>query len=73
MFYAEHGAPHFHADYQGQQGKFDFDGVMTVGNIQSKTALRLIAEWAGQHQKELETNWENLKGGRPIERIPPLE
>jgi hypothetical protein len=73
MFYAEHGAPHFHAEYQGQQGKFGFDGVMTVGNIQSRTALRLIGEWAGQHKKELEKNWENLKGGRPIERIPPLE
>ncbi len=73
MYYAEHGAPHFHAEYQGQQGKFGFDGHMTVGNIQSRTALRLIGEWANQHRTELETNWENLKVGRPIDRIPPLE
>ncbi len=73
MFYAEHGSPHFHAEYQGQQGKFGFDGRMTVGNMQSRTALRLIAEWATLHRTELETNWDNMKAGRPIDRIPPLE
>ena len=73
MFYAEHGAPHFHAEHQGQQGKFGFNGEMTVGNMTSRTALRLIAEWSMLHRSELETNWENLKAGRPIERIPPLE
>jgi hypothetical protein len=46
---------------------------MTMGNIRSKTALRLIGEWADLHRKELEANWENLKAGRPIDRIPPLE
>jgi hypothetical protein len=73
MYYAEHGNTHFHAEYQGQQGKFGFDGEMTVGNIQSKTALRLIREWAGLHREALENNWENLRAGRPIDRIPPLE
>lgn len=73
MYFAEHGAPHFHAEFQGQQGKFGFDGRMTVGNIQSRTALRLIGEWADLHRKELDDNWENLKAGRPIDRIPPLE
>jgi len=46
---------------------------MLVGNIQSKTALRLIREWAGLHRSELEANWENMKVGRPLERIEPLE
>ena len=39
MFYQDHPPPHFHAEYQGQQGKFGFDGVMTVGNVRSRTAL----------------------------------
>ena len=30
MFYREHEPPHFHADYQGQQGKFNFDGKMRL-------------------------------------------
>jgi len=46
MFYNDHGPPHFHAEYQGQRGKFDSKGRMVVGSIQSKTALRLIKQWA---------------------------
>ena len=53
MFYKEHEPAHFHAEYQGQQGKFDLEGKMMVGNIQSRTALRLIREWASLHRREL--------------------
>jgi hypothetical protein len=73
MFYKEHQPVHFHAEYQGQQGKFDLDGKMIVGNIRSRTALRLIREWACLHRRELEANWENMKVGRPLERIEPLQ
>ena len=73
MFYEDHPPPHFHAEYQGQQGKFGFDGVMTAGNIRSKTALRLIREWANLHQAELEANWERATAKTPLDRIPPLE
>jgi hypothetical protein len=45
---------------------------MVVGNIQSRTALRLIREWASLHRRELETNWKKMKAGRPLERIEPL-
>ena len=31
MFYKEHEPAHFHAEYQGQQRKFDFDGNPTSG------------------------------------------
>jgi hypothetical protein len=44
MFYKEHEPSHFHAEYQGQLGKFDLDGHLIVGNLPSGTALRLIAE-----------------------------
>lgn len=64
---------HFHAEHQGQHGKFDFDGRMIAGNITSKTALELIREWARLHRTELETNWSKMKAGRPLERIAPLE
>jgi len=42
MFYNEHGPPHFHAEYQGQRGIFDFNGNMTRGNMRSKTAKGMI-------------------------------
>ena len=69
----EHEPPHFHAEYQGQQGKFSFDGEVVVGHIPSRTARRLIREWASLHRRELEVNWENMKAGRPLERIEPLQ
>lgn len=73
MFYKEHEPPHFHAEYQAQQAKFDFNGEMIAGQIRSGTALRLIREWAGLHRPELETNWQKMKAGRPLDRIAPLE
>jgi hypothetical protein len=73
MYYKEHEPAHFHAEYQGQHGKFDFDGRLVAGNVQSGTALRLIAEWAGLHRQDLESNWEKMKAGRPLEHIRPLE
>ncbi|HZD10432.1 MAG TPA: DUF4160 domain-containing protein [Candidatus Binatia bacterium] len=38
MFYHEHGIPHFHAEHQGQQATFTFDGEILAGSIQSRTA-----------------------------------
>ena len=46
---------------------------MTLGNIQSRTALRLIGEWAVLHQAELQTNWEQMKAVQPLNGIAPLE
>ena len=73
MFYREHGVPHFHAEYQGQQATFTFDGEVLAGTLRSRTALRLIGEWATAHQPELAANWNRLKAGELLERIAPLE
>jgi len=73
MFYREHEPAHFHAEYQGQQAKFDFDGKMTAGDMKSKTARRLVKQWAAAHREELESNWEKMKEGRTLEKIAPLE
>jgi uncharacterized protein DUF4160 len=73
MYYKEHEPAHFHAEHQGQDGKFDFSGKMIAGNIQSKTALRLIREWALLHRAELEANWARMKAGQPLDKIAPLE
>src|SRR5207237_7864641 len=73
MFYREHGVAHFHAEYQGQQATFTFDGEIMAGVIRSKTALRLIREWALLHREELEANWQRVKRRQPLERIRPLE
>jgi len=72
MFYKDHEPPHFHAEYQGQRGKFDLTGKMLVGSIQSKTALRLIRQWARQHAAEIRANWQRMKADKPLEAIEPL-
>jgi hypothetical protein len=73
MFYREHGVAHFHAEYQGQQATFALDGELLAGEIASRTARRLIKEWATAHQVELQANWNRLREGEALERIAPLE
>ena len=73
MFYREHGVPHFHAEYQGQQATFAFDGDLLAGSLRSRTALRLLKEWTIANRMELEANWNKAKVGERLERIAPLE
>ena len=72
MFYNDHDPVHFHAEYQGQRGKFDLTGRMVAGNIASKTARRLIRQWAERHEAEIRANWRRMKTGKPLETIEPL-
>jgi hypothetical protein len=73
MFYNEHLPPHFHAEYQGAKGQFDFDGEMLEGNIKSKNALRLIKEWSVLRKIELKENWINIENKKEISKIEPLD
>ncbi len=73
MFYKEHEPRHFHAEYQGQQAKCNFDGEIIAGYIRSRTARALIRRWAVSRRRELEANWEKMKAGRALDRIEPLE
>lgn len=73
MLYREHGVPHFHAEYQGQQATFTFDGEILAGNISSRTALRLIKEWSLANGAQLDANWLKARAGESLERIAPLE
>ncbi len=72
MFHNEHNPPHFHAEYQGQKGMFSIDGTIIKGNITSKTAKKLIQEWALLHQDEIMQNWQKAEQGKQIDRIEPL-
>jgi hypothetical protein len=73
MFYREHGVPHFHAEYQGQQATFTFDGELLAGGLQSRTARRLVREWSLAHRSELDANWRRVNAGEALERIAPLD
>lgn len=73
MFFDDHNPPHFHAEYQGDMAVFDFRGNILAGDIRSRTAVRLIREWADMHQLELEQNWNEMQAGREFHKIPPLK
>ena len=72
MFYNEHTPPHFHAEYQGERGSFDFEGNLIEGEVRSRTALRLIKEWAGLHRTDLEEDWRRARSGQQLNYIEPL-
>jgi hypothetical protein len=73
MFFDEHDPPHFHAEFQGNKAVFDFNGNMIKGNLNSKTARRLVREWIDLRYKELEEDWELARAGKEINKIAPLE
>lgn len=73
MHYREHGLPHFHAEHQGQQASFTFDGEPLAGNLESRTAAGLIKSWSLARRVQLEANWSRARAGEPLERIAPLD
>lgn len=72
MYYAEHGLPHFHALYAGEEASVSIETLDVLAGSLPNRALRLVREWAGLHQAALRANWERARDEAPLERIPPL-
>ncbi|HXI11785.1 MAG TPA: DUF4160 domain-containing protein [Thermoanaerobaculia bacterium] len=73
MYFDDHGVAHFHAEYQGEQASFDLNGQLLAGEMKSRTARKLIKDWARLHRAELEANWKRAKKLVPLNQIAPLE
>jgi len=73
MFFDEHNPPHVHAEYQGSKAVFDLNGNITRGEINSRTAVRLVREWIDIHSNELREDWELAQQGKEIKKIAPLD
>jgi len=73
MYYDDHNPPHLHAEYEGKLALFDFRGNILRGNLQSRTAVRLLREWIDMHQEELRDNWTLAQNGRETLKIAPLD
>jgi len=73
MFYNDHSSPHFHVEFGGKKATIDFRGNILVGDLGSKTALKLVREWIDLHQAELAENWDLARAGKQIKKITPLE
>ncbi|MBI3015082.1 MAG: DUF4160 domain-containing protein [Candidatus Tectomicrobia bacterium] len=72
MFYDDHNPPHIHVEYQGSKALLDFRGNILKGDLQSRTALKLVREWIDLRQEELLGDWELARQGREMKRIDPL-
>ncbi|MGC8494255.1 MAG: DUF4160 domain-containing protein [Syntrophobacteraceae bacterium] len=73
MFFDEHDPPHFHAEYQGRKAVFDFRGNILKGNLESRTATKLVREWVDLRLAQLEEDWDLARAGKEVNRIEPLE
>ena len=72
MYYAEHGAPHFHALYAGAEASVAIETLELLAGRLPERALRLVREWAELHRDELLANWVRARDAAPLERIAPL-
>jgi len=72
MFYDEHNPPHIHVEYQNKKAVFDFSGNIVRGDLESRTAIKLIREWVDAHVLDLQEDWKLAKSGKEIKAITPL-
>lgn len=73
MFFDDHNPPHIHAEYQGYKAVFDLKGNVIQGNIQSRTAIKLLREWIDLRNNELQEDWELARVGKELKKISPLD
>ena len=52
---------------------FDFKGNILKGDLNSKTATKLVREWIDLNQSALEEDWLLAVGGKEIKKIDPLD
>lgn len=72
VFFDEHNPPHFHARYGGENVAIDIQTLEVLEGELPRRALRMVIEWAGEHQAELLENWELVRAGRQPNKIDPL-
>ncbi len=66
------GRAHFHASYGGNEASIDVDSLDVLAGGLPPRALRLVVEWAREHQAELSDNWELARRNEPLRAVAPL-
>ena len=73
MYHDEHGPPHFHAIYQGDQAVIGIESLDLRAGHLPRRALGLVLDWARSHQGDLRANWQRIEQGQPLTHIAALE
>lgn len=70
MYFADHGPPHIHVEYQGHEALMDIaNGALLAGNL-PRRAFALVRQWHLDHAVELAQNWARAQALQPLARIP---
>ena len=73
MFFREHGPPHFHAEYSGQQAVVGIRASHGAGGSASAARIGIVKEWASLHRAELRAAWDRARRQEAPGKIAPLE
>jgi hypothetical protein len=73
MYFADHGPPHFHALYGGDEALVDIDSLAVLHGHLPPRARGLVLDWASLHQAELREAWGRASRLTPPGKIAPLE
>ena len=73
MYFADHGPPHFHASYGGDEALVGIDNLAVLHGRLPPRARDLVVEWASLHQAELREAWNRASNLTPPGKIAPLE
>lgn len=71
MNYNDHEPPHFHARYGEEEVIVEIESGVVTGRM-SKRPLRMVLDWADEHQKELMEDWKRARERKPLKPIEPL-
>ena len=72
IYYREHGPPHFHAIYGGDEVLVSIADLSVLRGKLGARALGLVMEWAAIHQEELAMVWNAARAHQPLSHIEPL-
>lgn len=73
MYYADHAPPHFHARYGEHEALITLATLEVLAGALPPRAFALVLEWAAQHRRELQSNWDLARQGLPLAPIAPLD
>lgn len=73
FYWEDHGPPHFHAKYSGDESVIDIHTGEALRGTLPRRAVSLVEEWRQLHINELLDNWNRARERRPLVYIDPLE
>ena len=73
MFYNDHLAPHFHAEYGEYEAVYKIETLEILRGRLPRRAHALVVEWTTLHRAELVENWDRARQSIPLSSIEPLD